>query len=338
MSRLLPLIFLAACGPVTDFNGYSELTGELTYRSETSDGTVICDVDLALAGQPYTGACSDCAFAFHVDPTVIEDRGTEDCLLPSVWTYVDDEVIGRSGLGYAEATVDLDGQPMDRALVGVGDLWGERPASAGVASDDGPRTEVSWDGAALTWSHATEEPLGDDLLWTDWGASCDLDLPELSGRRVDEGDGAWSATEDLDCMGLHADIWTFQARAGERVRLAMDTVSADTAFDTSLIIEGPDGCPVAQGDDVFACTFPPLAFSCGGGKFTPETTGTYRIIAETLGACTSPDDDGDGFPDRAAYRLSIEAEYDPGLTLEVDDQPRFDDVATLSVEGVVEVR
>ncbi|MFK7928907.1 MAG: hypothetical protein AB8H79_12015 [Myxococcota bacterium] len=331
----LVMIATTACGPVTDFNGYTELEGELDYRLETTDGEVICDVQMALVGTPYTGACSDCEFAFHVESEVLQDNGSADCELPSVWTYVDDDFIGNSGLGYSDATVTIDGDPIDEALVAVGDLYGQRPASAGVVSNLDVRSTVTWDGEAnLEWSHRFDDLHGPDRVWDRDQCPAVDELPELKGRKID---GAYSAREDLDCDGYIMDVWTFEGRADERIELAMDTVAADTAFDTSLIIEGPDGCLIAEGDDVFECTFAPLDFSCGGGKFTPTVSGTHKVIALSYGYCTSGDADLDGRPDIGEYELSIDAPYDPKLTLEEDDAPRTEELVVTTVSGSVSV-
>lgn len=332
MRRSILIFFaLAACGPVEDFNGYDALEGEVTFTTTTSEGTVVCDADLALTGTPYTASCSDCEFAFHVEPSILEDRGSADCVLPSLWTYVDDDFIDRSGLGYADATVDIDGQPLDRALVAVGDLEGRRPAAAGVVSDDGARSMVDWDGeTTLTWSHEFDELYGETELER---RTCD-DQAELRGGRP--GDGR-SAEETLDCAGFVLDVWTVELVAGETVHLGMDTVAADTAFDSVLFVENPDGCIVASGDDVFSCSFAPAAWSCGGGKFTPEVSGTHRILAYSYGSCTDDDHDGDGVPDVSAYRLTVESETEPKLTLEHDDLPMSADRLTTLVEGQVTV-
>ncbi|MFT7520520.1 MAG: hypothetical protein ACI9MC_002669 [Kiritimatiellia bacterium] len=324
-----PLVLLFACGGSNDFDGYNTLAGELNYTNHTSDGAVVCDVDLALTGTTFTGPCSDCTFAFHVEPTIIEDRGSEDCELRSLWTYVDDDFIDQSGLGYADATVDIDGKPMDDALVAVGVFEG-RMTSAGVVADGQARSEVSWDGEGnLSWSHQMVEAHGPDLLYHE--RECVVtEVPELGGRKTE---GAYQGTGELTCAGFEVDVWTFNARAGERVDLALDTVAADSAFDSVLFVEDPDGCLVALGDDVFRCSYAPLDYSCGGGRFTPEKTGTYRIIAGSYDACTAPDLDGDGYGDVAEYRLSIDASYDPELALEQDEVPRFEDQLTTTIDG-----
>lgn len=328
-----PLTLLLACGDPSDFNGYDALEGELTYTTTTSDGSVVCDVDLALTGSTYTGPCSDCTFAFHVEPEIVKDRSSDDCDLPSLWTYVDDDFIGDSGLGYADATVDIDGNPMDRALVAVGEFEG-RLTSAGVVADGQPLSAVDWDGSdTLTWSHGFVHEWGRDLLYQDRECVVE-DVPEMGGKNTQ---GAHEVRGELTCAGFEVDVWTFEAKAGEKISLALDTVAADSAFDTVLYIEDPSGCLVAKGDDTFRCSFAPEQFSCGGGKFTPEETGTYRIIAGSFGYCTAPDADRDGFGDTAEYRLSIDADYDPQLALEQDEAPRYTDRLTTAIDGQVRV-
>ncbi len=329
----LPLLLLSACGPTTDFNGYTSLTGTLTFESLVDGQDTRCDVDLELTGVPYTSHCSDCTFAFHVDPVTVRDDGTEECALPSLWTYVDDDFIGNSGLGYAPATATFYGQPLDNALVAVGDLNGRRATAAGIIGDGTPETSVVWDGVdTLTWTHTFEEGTGGQRNFPVTGA-CDPGedwLDELDGSH---GEGAYAVEEELACSDMETDTWTFQATAGDELTLYMDTVAAESAFDAAFYIIGPEGCVIYDSDDAFNCSFRPLEFQCAGGSFEAQTSGTYTLVAENYGSCNDPAGDyGTG-----AYRLSMDAPRDPQWTLIEDDGEAYEHRLVSTVSASVHV-
>ncbi|TNE84203.1 MAG: hypothetical protein EP330_30245 [Deltaproteobacteria bacterium] len=334
MRHLTLLLALVACGgEVTDFNGYRALDGELTYTETLEDGQVVCDVDLALVGRPYTANCNGCEFAFHVDPEVIEDRSSEDCVLPSIWTYFDDELATDVGLGWAEAATDFDGNPVDDALMVVGNYQGTRAMAVALAGAEEANTSIDWDGEAnLGWEATRTAGYGDPVLLQ----VCEggWDGGSFDGNR---SDGAYRGTGELGCDGLVADVWTFEARAGEPVKITMDTVAADSAFDAVYYLNDPSGCTIGGSDDAFQCTFRPLDYKCPGGKFVPEVSGTYELVAYSYDQCTAADLDRDGYGDIAEYSLSIDADYDPNLTLVDDDAPYYPHVSTVQVRGAAEV-
>ena len=329
---LLILLSLSACHRESaDFNGYTDLWGELRYTSVDQEGAVFCDVELELAGRPYGAGCSDCEFAFHVTPTVLRDDSPEECVLPSLWTYVDDDFITDGGLGWAASTATFEGEPLSDALVAVGRLDGFGWQSAGMIGEETPRAEVDWDGQTLHWTYGFQETSGEQLLED---SSC--------GERENidallEGDPQYSARGEVDCGEATADVYTFEGLAGEKMKFILDTVSADTAFDTMLVINDPQGCSVAESDDAFRCSYDPLDFECAGGSFTPASTGTYQVVVWGWGYCTAPDTDQDGLGDLGAYELRVDAQRDPDLTLLLDDAPRVEHVLQVQVDGSVQV-
>ncbi|MEZ4316326.1 MAG: hypothetical protein R3F61_02430 [Myxococcota bacterium] len=330
--RSLALLALCACGPTTDFNGYTELTGTLTYTSRVDGEAILCDVDLDLVGTPYTGRCSDCEFAFHVDPTVVRDDSDAECTLPSLWTYVDDDFIDRSGLGYAASTATFDGRPLDRALVAVGDLEG-RATSAGMIGAGTPDASVRWDDEdTLTWTYRFEEGGGEPQDLHLEGA-CDpgsAGLIEIDGSR---DEGTFAEDQTLACDGFQVDRWTFEGRAGEALDIHLDTVGAESAFDTAFYINGPDGCTEAFSDDAYTCSFRPLEYDCAGGRFTPQANGIHTLIVMNYGKCTSPD----GERGTGAYRLSFDGPSDPGLQLVADDAETYEHRVVTELSGAVMV-
>lgn len=329
---LLILLSLSACHrEVDDFNGYTTLAGELSYYSENQDGDVFCDVDLALTGRPYGAGCSDCEFAFHVAPEILRDDSPEDCVLPSLWTYVDDDLITDGGLGWAASSATFEGQPLNDALMAVGRLDGFGWQSAGMIGESTARAEVDWDGQWLEWSYGFQETAGDELL---------VDFECEQPKNIDavlEGNPQFSARGDVDCGEATADVYSFEAIAGEKIKFILDTVTEDTAMDTMLAINAPQGCTVAVSDDAFRCSYDPLEYECAGGSFTPESSGTYEVVVWGWGACTAPDSDLDGLGDIGAYELRVDSERDPKLTLLKDNAPRVEDVLQVQVDGLVEV-
>ena len=329
---LLILLSLSACHrEVDDFNGYTTLAGELSYYSEDHEGEVFCDVDLELEGRPYGAGCSDCEFAFHVTPSVLRDDSAEDCVLPSLWTYIDDDMITDGGLGWAASTATFEGQPLNNALVAVGRLDGFGWQSAGMIGESTPRAEVDWDGQLLEWSYGFQETLGDPLL---------LDLECGERKNIDallEGKPEYSVQGDVDCGEATADVYSFQAIAGEKMKFILDTVAADTAFDTTLVINDETGCSVAESDDAFRCSYDPQEYECAGGSFNPQSSGTYQVVVWGWGSCTAPDADGDGLGDIGEYELRVDSQHDPELTLLQDNALRVEHVVQTQVEGLVEV-
>ena len=58
---------------------------------------------------------------------------------------------------------------------------------------------------------------------------------------------------------------------------AVDTVAADSAFDSVAWLNAPDGCTVAFSDDAFDCSYAPLTYRCSAFDHVADVAGTYEI-------------------------------------------------------------
>ncbi len=104
----------------------------------------------------------------------------------------------------------------------------------------------------------------------------------------DDDAGPDGPEDDLPCDGSVIDIWTVTASSGDSITARVDTVAADTAFDPAVgIFEGSleEPIAIAEGDDEFECTFPPLDYMCPEASGTAEVGGTILIVVNNLGSC-----------------------------------------------------
>jgi hypothetical protein len=88
------------------------------------------------------------------------------------------------------------------------------------------------------------------------------------------------------------DVWAFAGVAGTAFEVKIDTVAFATAFDPwARICTGYSGGVLtgcfASGDDNFACSHPPPAYSCPriAGNLPPSPSGLYYIHAAAHPCC-----------------------------------------------------
>jgi hypothetical protein len=76
------------------------------------------------------------------------------------------------------------------------------------------------------------------------------------------------------------DVYSFTATAGTTLQIRGDTVAAATAYDLYIRLSTtPDNSGfLANGDDDWACTFPPPSFGCPDFPASIPTTGTYYLL------------------------------------------------------------
>ncbi|HEX8684914.1 MAG TPA: Calx-beta domain-containing protein, partial [Pyrinomonadaceae bacterium] len=105
----------------------------------------------------------------------------------------------------------------------------------------------------------------------------------------------WAGTiEATDCvaaqpnrMTAFEDLYTFAARAGQRVRVEMSSTSSP-GVDTYLYLFGPDGAIVAENDDIVRGENTNSRIPVADGDFlTLPQTGVYTIAATTFDASSS---------------------------------------------------
>jgi len=119
---------------------------------------------------------------------------------------------------------------------------------------------------------------------------------EAQGRRgydlfVDGASGAGQATLTLGYAATSParanlrgcdfetlrDQFAFFAQDGQSVFVTVDTVDADTAADTRLLVRTPDGAELHEADDDVDCTFDPPRWNCPQYTFTAGTTGLFTV-------------------------------------------------------------
>lgn len=278
--------------------GNDGLEGLLAYRTVV-DGDVVCDAAVALSGTGWSADCEDCDFAFAVDGQIVEDAGTEDCLLfgplsltsDTVWRdfrlawWSEGEERGDEGTIVPTLDVTRVSYLLDYDAYGggtYGPYWWtfatERSETRGLQRAD---DTVVW------WMDETVEAVAPT-----WFSDCGglsgtvLELPAAVGA---------SAMGETDCEGVVADRWTFEANAGETLLLAADTVSADTAADLAFFVNDPDGCTMTFADDSFECSFAPTQHACPSVSIPVTATGIHQVIVWSYGSCVG---------DRAGYSLA----------------------------------
>jgi hypothetical protein len=117
----------------------------------------------------------------------------------------------------------------------------------------------------------------------------------------DSRDGLLEPGDEVSGDGPYQDRWTFEATAGQRVRVEM----ASTDVDSYLILLGPDGRVVATNDDALGRD--------AGITLRPEQSGRYTALATTYG----------DVPRMGAYRIALKAvtgEFaEPGRVQQISD-------------------
>lgn len=110
------------------------------------------------------------------------------------------------------------------------------------------------------------------------------------------------------------DGFAFFAQSGREVFVTVDTVDAETAADTRLLVRLPDGAELHEADDDVDCTFDPPAWSCPQHRFTAGTTGlfTVEVYVGSSEACY----------DRhlVNYELTVTVDGEPSELILVRDQ------------------
>ncbi len=138
--------------------------------------------------------------------------------------------------------------------------------------------------------------------------------------------GAYYELETVNNLSYGYDLWSFTA-VDTYTDITVDTTDPKTAFDPFMTVMDSTTCILGRADDAFACTYPPIDYSCPSIHL-PTTKGTsYTILVEPIGSHW--DIVGD-------YKLSLDTIADPSLTLVADDVPTAD-TQYLTVEGWVHI-
>ena len=159
-------------------------------------------------------------------------------------------------------------------------------ADAAVRARDGDALGWTWGQAYQTMTANDVQNVCDPAVFPTAAATRAIGLDAVTGAFPCVLDGA-----------VPHDSFTFDARAGETVSVTVDTVAAETAFDPSFWVNGPDTCTLAWVDESFECAFPPPYFSCPSGKFVAPQDGTYEVFVTGSGVCAG---------EVAAYTLDVQ--------------------------------
>jgi hypothetical protein len=299
------------------------LHGAVDYQSWTND-TVDCDTEITLDGFAYVGPCENCTFAFRVEGEVAAENGTDDCvpdtfgsLVPGV-PYADlilahstESSVTQGGLDFKLYDVFQVGFSYTYYYEGEayfypGPYWwqmayeGDNKDSSFVQDGD----EVAW---SLAMSAVAAE-YGDEQYLNGCGESLAEDT-DSSGALGGDSTGS----SDVLCEGFLVDVWEFEGSAGGNVSVTVDTIAEETRFDAAFWVNKPNGCFLNYANDTFDCTYPPSAGKCPASQFQ-VTEGTHEIVVFSWGSCATQ------YPE---YTISLDASWDPDLTLKTDNADRY---------------
>ena len=285
--------------------GYASFSGTVNYKT-TDNGDTVCDTVVSLSGSPYSGTCEGCDFAFLIDATIDSEGGTEDCYNHPYFTYVEDTWAKDLWMAHSDSYPGYYGDYADAFIMGFSyDYYGYLyPGYYFIVSSDDD------------YSYGTFARTDDDIEWSFDYTSDDYDLTYYDGcdygaeySYADENFGGDSVSGSVDCDGELADVWTFDATEGSTISVSVDTVGEDTAFDTYMYINGPDGCTFVYADDNYDCTFEPTEYQCSAYEWDAATSGTYAVVIASYGSCTG---------ETAEYSLSVRG-ADGDIGVEADD-------------------
>ncbi|MEL6343012.1 MAG: hypothetical protein AAFV53_07745 [Myxococcota bacterium] len=84
------------------------IRGTIDYDStfKGDDTEIRCDVEISFSGEPYTGGCEDCDFAFSIDETELTEGSAhgDDCVLQPEFSFIEDEDFSDLFLTYRSAS------------------------------------------------------------------------------------------------------------------------------------------------------------------------------------------------------------------------------------------
>jgi len=297
----------------TDVDTHATFSGQLTF-TQVEDGTTVCDADVALSGTAYTGTCEGCDFAFDMDGEVTRDDGTSDCYLYPTLTYVMSDPYTELMMAHAD-TYTVYGYYGDYAyddafLTGYsayyyGYYFG--PTFSVLSSDGSDTATFTRDGNDIAWTWTYDYSYtGYDYSYA-YTEYCDY---VTFSDATESFTGDETGTGSVDCDGLLADAWTFDVGSDGAATISVDTVAADTAFDTKFYVSDPDGCEIASADDNFDCTYAPADYYCSSVELSGLAAGTYTVVVSSYGSCTGSTSD---------YSISVHSGTTTALTQLADD-------------------
>lgn len=86
------------------------------------------------------------------------------------------------------------------------------------------------------------------------------------------------------------DRWRVAVSAGQDIRVTVDTVDAESAFDIYSEIYSSGDEALADGDDEIECTFPPPAFQCPDYTYAAVVDDELEVSVRIVGGSVCPAD------------------------------------------------
>lgn len=304
----------ADSGTGSDSGRYTDFSGTLIY-AETTDGAVVCDMRIDLAGASYAGDCQDCTFAFEMRAEVAYDGGGSGCV-------VDPEL---SWLGVSPRGGDPELFVFWDAYAGYSNV-----AATGMIYSANPLFPVFefWAADGL-YMDSSAIRTGNEVQWQIERRSSNprVTLTNDCGGRTESTStssavGTQLVSDDLVCNGSAIDLYQFDVSATGEVSISVDTVDAETTFDPIFWINGPDGCTTVYADDNFDCAYPPPSWSCPSWRGT-LAPGRYELA---VAASVSNGHCVDGPDGRYAVTIA-------GATARLSQDDAEGPVTTLAVRG-----
>jgi hypothetical protein len=290
------------------------LVGSIHYQQDL-DGVALCDSMVSLASEEYSGTCDGCDFAFAGEGTLESEKGTDCTYRPPYFVNMP--------VGYITGPFALAFAPDGQAFV---PYYGYIPAtnvfqvnfsydysSVGYGVYGPYWYALTYDGSysPSAFARVTDPVKGTDHI--DW--SFERPIASQAGLK-DCGGIALSSTSSnfygpvyglgsIDCatsgtaLSEFADVWEFEATAGQVAYVSVDTVSDATAFDAAFFINGPDTCTAVFADDSFYCEYTPVNYRCPSAQLNVTTDGTHSVHVFSYGSCQGSSAD---------YRIHIDVQ------------------------------
>ncbi|MEL6341764.1 MAG: hypothetical protein AAFV53_01430 [Myxococcota bacterium] len=294
-----------------------EISGTVLYQTSQTgafatddDGDNSCDNSIAFTGSAYTGDCDGCDFSFQVDETevTVGENSTDACVMNELLSLVDDPEQARDSFllrfdaeyVYGTYTITDLFQIGYSAYSGGTDYPGPYYYTIYYGGVGGGNT-VSYDAStgALEWSIYDRF----DFYFPDerYDSLCSP-YSYASGNASYAGPDALSGSGTVDCVG-GGDVWTLSdVVAGDRLKISIDTVAANTAFDPRFFVNAESGCTAAWAYSNLECTHGTEdGNSCGALRFNAPEDGDYQLIVWSMNRCNEGQESGE-------YELSVEVE------------------------------
>jgi hypothetical protein len=276
------------------------LVGSIHYQQLLED-VALCDSTISLASEEYAGTCDGCDFAFAGDGTLESEAGTACTSRPPYFVNMPEGYLaGPFALAFVpdgEAFIPYYGYIPATNVFQVNFTYDYSSIGYGVY---GPYWyALVYDGSynPSSFVRTTDEVKGTDHI--DWSFerpfSAQADLNDCGSVDISASTrnycGPSYGVGSIDCASSEtvlsdlADVWEFEATAGQVAYVTVDTVSDATAFDAAMFLNGPDTCSEVFADDNFYCEYTPVNYRCPSLEYAVTADGTHSVHVFSYGSC-----------------------------------------------------